>query len=62
MRILLVEKYIEFLKCGRTKSPIDSLKVAGVDVSKKDVIEAAIKMFDNIISEFDELLVKDIKK
>ena len=50
-----VSNYIEFLKCGRTKNPIDSLKVAGVDVIKKEVVESAIKMFDEVIDEFNEL-------
>jgi len=50
-----VDNYIEFLKCGRTKNPIDSLKIAGVDITKKDVVDAAIKMFSDIIDEFSEL-------
>lgn len=51
-----VSNYIEFLKCGRKKNPIDSLKVAGVDITKKEVVDSAIKMFDEIIDEFVELL------
>ena len=51
-----VSNYINFLKCGRTKNPIDSLKVAGVDITKKDVVDSAIKMFDEIIDEFKELI------
>ena len=50
-----VSNYIEFLKCGRSKNPVDSLKVAGVDVTKKEVVESAIKMFDEVIDEFNEL-------
>jgi len=57
-----VKNYIEFLKCGRTKSPIDSLKVAGVDITKKEVIDSAIKMFDDVIDEFNELYFKIDKK
>jgi len=53
-----VEKYIEFLKCGNTKNPIESLKVAGVDITKKEVIESAIKMFDDTINAFEELRKK----
>lgn len=51
-----VSNYIEFLKCGRKKNPIDSLKVAGVDITKKEVVDSAIKMFSEIIDEFVELL------
>ena len=49
------EDYINFLKCGKSKSPLDSLKVAGVDLSDKSVIESAIDMFDATIKEFEEL-------
>lgn len=50
-----VENYKKFLKCGTTKNPIDSLKLAGVDLTKKEVIESALKMFDEIIEEFKTL-------
>ena len=49
------EDYISFLKCGKSKSPLDSLKVAGVDLSDKSVISSAIDMFDGIIDEFNKL-------
>ena len=49
------EDYINFLKCGDSKSPLDSLKVAGVDLSKKEVIESAIEMFDSVIDEFRKI-------
>ena len=47
--------YIEFLKCGKSKSPIDSLKVCGVDLSDKSVISSAIDMFNDTIKEFSDL-------
>ena len=50
--------YIAFLKCGKSKNPLDSLKVAGVDLSKKEVISSAIDMFDDIMNEFSELYKK----
>lgn len=53
-----VENYIEFLKCGRTKNPLDSLKVAGVDLSKKETVMDAIDMFDDTIRQFREIYVK----
>lgn len=49
------EDYIAFLKCGKSKNPLDSLKVAGVDLSDRKVISSAIDMFDGIIDEFDKL-------
>ena len=50
-----VENYKKFLSCGTTLNPIDSLKLAGVDLTKKEVIESAIKMFDDTINQFIEL-------
>jgi oligoendopeptidase F len=50
-----VENYKRFLKCGRTKSPLESLKLAGVDLTKKEVIKSAIKMFEEVIDEFKKL-------
>ena len=50
-----VDNYKEFLKCGSKKSPIESLKLAGVDLSKKEVVESAISMFNDTIDEFVKL-------
>ena len=49
------EDYINFLKCGKSKNPLDSLKVAGVDLSDKSVVVSAIDMFNDIIDEFNDL-------
>ena len=51
-----VSDYKKFLSCGTTLNPIDSLKLAGVDLTKKEVIESAIKMFDDTIEEFKSIL------
>ena len=51
-----VEKYIEFLKCGNSRSPLDSLLVAGIDMSDPDVILGAINDFSDCIKQFRELL------
>ena len=50
-----VNDYINLLKCGKSKSPLDSLLVAGVDLSDSKVIEGSIKMFDDTIEEFKKL-------
>ncbi len=52
------EDYIKFLKCGDSKSPLESLKVAGVDLSKKEVLISATEMFNSIIDEFREIYFK----
>ena len=50
-----VENYKSFLKCGSKKNPIDSLKLAGVDLTKKEVVESALNMFNETIEEFKKL-------
>lgn len=50
-----LEAYFEFLKLGTTKDPIESLKVAGVDMTKTDVFDSAVVMFSEIIDEFEQL-------
>ena len=49
------ENYLKFLTLGGSMYPIDELKVAGVDMTKPEVIEKAIKMFIDIIDEFKEV-------
>ena len=44
-----VDGYIEFLKCGSRKSPIESLKLAGVDLTKERVVTSALDEFKNIL-------------
>lgn len=48
------ENYLKFLKLGGSLEPLDELKVAGVDMTKPEVIISAIKMFDGIIEEFEK--------
>ncbi len=50
-----VRKYIDFLSCGGSKSPIDSLLVAEVDLRKSEVITDAIKMFSDTVGQFREI-------
>ena len=50
-----VENYKKFLSTGRIKTPLESLKIAGVDLTKKEVIESAIKMFNDTIDEYIKL-------
>ena len=53
------DNYLEFLKLGCTKNPIDSLKVAGVDMTSSDVLDDAIKFMDELIDEYEKLLGSD---
>ncbi len=50
------ESYLEFLKLGGSKYPIEELKIAGVDLTKPDAIRSALAVFDNTIDEFAKIL------
>ena len=52
-------KYIDFLKCGGSKSPLDSLLVAGIDMTDPEVINGAIEDFESAISEFRAIYNKN---
>ena len=56
-----VSKYIDFLKCGDSKSPLDSLLVAGIDMTKPEVIEGAIEDFAECVRMFGEIYDKNNK-
>lgn len=53
-----VSSYLDFLKCGSTKSPLESLKIAGVDLADKKVVDKALAYFDSLIDEFEILFDK----
>ena len=51
-----VKDYINFLKGGCSKDPVDLLKGAGVDIVSGDVVGDALKLFGELIDELDSLL------
>ena len=53
-----VKKYIDFLSCGGSKSPIDSLLMAEIDLRDPSVIDDAIEMFRGIVDRFAEIIAK----
>ena len=51
-----VKDYIGFLSGGCSKSPIDLLKGAGVDMSTTKPVEEALALFGELIDEMDALM------
>lgn len=49
-----VKNYIEFLKQGGRIAPNEQLKITGVDLTKKEVCDNAIKMFSDLVDEFEK--------
>lgn len=54
-----LDDYFAFLRLGSTKDPIESLKVAGVDITRPEVFENAAKTFGSFIDMFEELYNKE---
>ena len=50
------ENYLAFLKGGSSLFPIDLLKLAGVDMSSPAPVEAALRKFDSLLTELEELI------
>ena len=50
-----LDDYKKFLKSGGSDYPTNELKLAGIDITKSDVVTSAIKMFDGLIEQFKKL-------
>ena len=50
-----VEDYFRFLSSGASDGPVELLKLAGVDLTKKDAYEAMVKSFETTLAEFESL-------
>ena len=50
-----ISKYIDFLKCGGSKSPLESLLVAEIDMTKPEVVKSAIDDFASTVKQFKEI-------
>ncbi len=49
------ENYLEFLKLGATKTPIESLKIAGVDMRQEETLNDAFVYFNDLVDELEKL-------
>lgn len=51
-----VKDYMKFLTGGCSKYPIDLLKLAGVDMASPEPVKEAMKMFEELVGQLEELL------
>jgi oligoendopeptidase F len=51
-----VADYMKFLTGGGSKSPIELLKLAGVDMTGKAPIESALHLFKELLDEMETLV------
>lgn len=51
-----LEDYLNFLRGGCSKDPLDLLRGAGVDMASPEPVAAALKRFERLVNELDRLL------
>jgi len=52
-----VDRYIEFLKSGGSDYPLELLKKAGVDLTRPEPVEDALKAFETILDELEKCVL-----
>jgi oligoendopeptidase F len=52
-----VDEYLNFLRSGGSKFPLDALKTAGVDMTTPAPIESALQLFERRLDELESLLL-----
>ncbi|PYJ58250.1 MAG: oligoendopeptidase F [Verrucomicrobia bacterium] len=52
-----VEAYLNFLRSGGSKFPLETLKAAGVDMATPTPIESALRLFERRVTELESLLL-----
>jgi oligoendopeptidase F len=52
-----VEAYLDFLKSGGSKFPLETLRAAGVDMATAPPIESALRLFERRLTELESLLL-----
>ena len=50
-----LQKYIDFLSAGSSVNPIELLKTVDVDITKKETLTEAFKLYNQLLDTFEEL-------
>ena len=51
------EDYFKFLKSGGSRYPVESLRVAGVDMESVEPVRAALNKFEQLVVQLEEILL-----
>ncbi len=54
------KKYKDFLSAGSSVYPIDALKLADIDMTKKDVVDSALKIFSSLVGELENCYKEEL--
>lgn len=52
-----VEDYLEFLKSGGSRYPLDALAIAGVDLSSPEPVKTTFRLLENMVERLESLLL-----
>ena len=55
----MLEKYLKFLTIGGSMPTLDSLKIIGIDFSKKEVFEDGFQYFSQLLNQYEELILEN---
>ncbi len=50
------DRYLQFLSSGGSRYPLELLEIAGVDLKRKEAVEAAMRKFTSLVKEMEALL------
>lgn len=53
-----VERYLAFLKAGSSRSPLDALRLAGVDLASSEPIERTFGILEQLIDRLEQALAR----
>ena len=53
----MVDKYLKFLSSGGSDNPVELLKIADVDLTKKEAFKTCMDSFENALNEFESIKV-----
>jgi oligoendopeptidase F len=52
----IVERYLEFLKAGGYRYPLDALAQAGVDMAQPEPMDQAFRVLEQFVDRLDQLV------
>ena len=54
------ENYLAFLKAGSSLTPLDALKLAGVDMTAPEPVDAAFRVLSGMVDRLEQLLGAEV--
>lgn len=51
-----IENYLNFLAAGGSNPPVETLKLAGVDMNSAEPVDSLLKYFGDLVNEYEKLL------